>query len=370
LSGSARTILVAVLALAAFLLVSPGAAARTVWLCKPGLKSNPCDPGLRTTYYSPAGKKLRVDTPPATRRPKVDCFYVYPTVSDQSTGIANRRIDPELRSIALYQAARYGQHCRVFAPVYRQRTIAALLGLATVPPNAREIGYRDVREAWRTYLRRHNRGRGVVLVGHSQGTIVLRRLLDEEIEERPRQRSKLVSALLLGGNVTVRRGKDVGGDFERVRACRSRRQLGCVVAFSTFNGPVPEGAFFGRTEGNLEVLCTNPGALGGGSARLTSIYPSEPFAPGTAIALAISILGVTQPSPPTPWAELPGAYTGRCSKAGGASVLQTAPRAGAPAFTPSPEPSWGLHLTDANIALGELVDLVEAQVARYVKRSG
>jgi Protein of unknown function (DUF3089) len=370
LSASARTLLVAVLALAVFVVLSPGAAARTVWLCKPGLKSNPCDTGLRTTYYSPAVKKLRVDTPRATRPPKVDCFYVYPTVSDQSTGIANRRIDPELRSIALYQAARYGQHCRVFAPAYRQRTIAALLGVATVPPNGEEIGYRDVREAWRTYLRRHNNGRGVVLVGHSQGTFVLRRLVDEEIEEKPNQRRKLVSALLLGGNVTVKKGKDRGGDFEHLRACRSLRQLGCVVAFSTFNGPVPEDALFGRARGNLEVLCTNPGALGGGSARLTSIYPSEPFAPGTGIALAISILGVTQPSPPTPWVELRGAYTGRCSRAGGASVLQTAPRAGAPTFNPSPDAGWGLHLTDANIALGDLVDLVRAQAARYLKRAG
>jgi hypothetical protein len=352
--------------------VLPGsAAAKPVWLCKPGLKSNPCDPGLRTTYFSPAGKKLRVGTPRAARPPKVDCFYVYPTVSDQPTGIANRRIDPELRSIALYQAARYGQHCRVFAPVYRQVTLAGLLGTAEVPANGRELGYRDVREAWRTYLRRHNKGRGVVLISHSQGTFVLRQLVAEEIDPKPKVRRRLVSALLLGGDVEVRRNRDAGGDFRRVRACRSPRQLGCVIAFSTYNQPVPEGTLFGTaSDPGREILCTNPAALAGGAGRLTSIYPSEPFAPGTIIASAMSGLGLEQRTPPTPWAELRGAYTGRCSDAGGANVLQVTARAGAPALRPSPTPQWGLHLADANIALGNLLDVVRAQVARYVKRSG
>ena len=60
------------------------------------------------------------------RNPKIDCFYVYPTVSDQKGPNANLHIDPEERSIALYQAARYSQYCRVFAPMYRQITVPAL----------------------------------------------------------------------------------------------------------------------------------------------------------------------------------------------------------------------------------------------------
>src|SRR5829696_7315452 len=110
---------VGLLALAAAA-VPAAAAPRVVWLCKPGLKHNPCNRGLRTTVFSPSGKKVRVERPRRVRRPKVDCFYVYPTVSDQLTSLANRHIDPEERSIALYQAARYSQYCRVFAPMYRQ----------------------------------------------------------------------------------------------------------------------------------------------------------------------------------------------------------------------------------------------------------
>jgi hypothetical protein len=360
--------MVATLAMAA-LLAPGGAAAKTVWLCKPGLKSNPCTPGLKTTYFSPTGKKLRVGKPRAVKHPKVDCFYVYPTVSDQQTPLATKRIDPEQRSIAQYQTARYSQHCRVYAPMYRQVTLAGLLGGGDGGQVDREIPYNDVREAWRTYVRKYNRGRGVVLIGHSQGTFVLRRLIGEEIDKKPRARRKLVSAILLGGNVTVKKGRDVGGDFKHIPACRAKRQTGCAVAFSTFNAPVPENSLFGRTgTRGLEVLCTNPVALGGGSAPITPISPSAPFAPGTTIATAITITGVELPRAATPWVEIPNAYTARCSSAGGADVLQISPRNGAPVYNPSPDATWGLHLVDANIALGNLVDLVRSQIAAYESR--
>ena len=55
----------------------------------------------------------------------VDCFYVYPTVSNQQSRLATKRVDPEIRSIALYQAARFSQVCRVFAPMYPQLTLSA-----------------------------------------------------------------------------------------------------------------------------------------------------------------------------------------------------------------------------------------------------
>jgi len=43
---------------------------------------------------------------------------------------------------------------------------------------------------------------------------------------------------------------------------------------------------------------------------------------------------------------------------------------GAPTPTPSPDPTWGLHLLDANIALGNLIALVRSEAAAYVRRGG
>jgi Protein of unknown function (DUF3089) len=358
------------LVLAALLLAAlPAAApAKTVWLCRPGLAANPCEPGLATTLFSPAGVQLGVEHPRRPRHRRIDCFYVYPTVSGQPRPAATRRIDPELRSIALYQAARYSRDCRVFAPVYRQITIQGLFGGGVTPAQA-ERAYRDVRAAWRTYLRRFNHGRGVVLIGHSQGTLQLRRLVREEIDPRRRARRRLVSALLLGGNVTVAAGRDRGGDFKHVRACRTARQLGCVVAFSTFGGPAPPDSVFGRTnDPGRAVLCTNPTALGGGTGIADTIVPAAPFAPGTAIGSQVATTGFTQPPATTPWISIPGSYSARCVDDGGAHVLAITPLDGAPQLAARPLPSWGLHLVDGNIALGNLARLVRRQAAEYAAR--
>jgi DUF3089 family protein len=195
---------------------------------------------------------------------------------------------------------------------------------------------------------------------------VLRQLVREEIDTKPKVRKRLISAVLLGGNVLVKQGKDTGGDFKKVPACRSRTQTGCVIAFSTYNQVPPADAIFGRTrDAGREVLCTNPAALGGGWAKLTPIQPTAPFAPGTTIAGAVEALGVPTPKTSTAWRAFPGSYRGRCSPAGGADVLSIRSLGGAPVFRPSPTPQWGLHLVDANIVLGQLVSVVHSQGAAW-----
>jgi Protein of unknown function (DUF3089) len=343
---------------------APAAAdAKVVWLCKPGMRANPCEPSLTTTAFSKAGKRLGVQHVRRAHTRRADCFYVYPTVSDQKRPQATRVVDDVLRSIALYQAARYSRDCRVFAPVYRQVTIQGLLFPKTVTPQIRQQGYQDVVQAWRTYLRKYNHGRPVIFLSHSQGTFVLRKLIANEVDPKPALRRRLLSAVLLGGNVTVKKGGDRGGDFKHIRACRSRAQLGCVIAFSTFNETPPPDSIFGRTTvAGREVLCTNPGALGGGSARLSAIYPTKPFA-SSVIGGEANAAIAPLPKPRTPWAMIRGAVAGRCSRAGGADVLRVSALFAGFDLTPLPDATWGLHLSDANIALGNLADLVRRQIA-------
>jgi hypothetical protein len=355
----------AVIAVAVLWLAPAGAEAKVVWLCKPGQKANPCEPSLRTTVYSATGATLGVENVRPARHRRIDCFYVYPTVSDQKRPQATKVVDDVLRSIALYQAARYSRDCRVYAPVYRQVTIQGLTDPDSVTRGMREQGYADVRQAWRTYLRRFNRGRGVVLMGHSQGTFVLRRLIREEIDPHRKMRRKVVSAILLGGNVLVKKGSDRGGDFKKMRACRAPRQTGCIVAFSAFGETPPANALFGRTaRPNREVLCTNPRALGGGPAPLTATYPTKPFAPSVIGAAAnLAVRGL--PHPNTPWVTVASASTGRCSHAGGASVLRITPRGNVFTLTATPDATWGFHLADANVALDDLVRLVRRQARAF-----
>ena len=361
------------LALAALAVVclaaAGGASARTVWLCKPGQSPDPCNVSLATTVFSPTLHKLKVTHPAKAKAPPIDCFYVYPTVSDQKTTFANLHVDPEERSIALYQAARYSQYCRVFAPMYRQETVPALeSGIAETPQRlATPVG--DVRAAFATYLRKYNHGRGFVLIGHSQGSFVLEQLIAKDVDAKPAVRKRLVSAILMGGNVLVKRGKGIGGSFQHVPACRSATQLGCVIAFSSFDQPPPSNSLFGRTAvAGDQVLCTNPAALGGGAARVDPIFPSAPFAPGTIIAGGLGLTKLTQPKASTTWISEPGAYRAQCSSAGGANVLQITALDGAQTASPSPDPTWGLHLLDSNIELGNLVSVMHSEAGAYTAR--
>ena len=375
-----RYVVLAAMAAGAISAAVPGAAgAKTVWLCKPGKTPNPCRESLATTVVTSAGAS-HVERPRNARNPKFDCFYVYPTVSEDSSRNADKSIDPELVSIAEYQASRFSRHCRVFTPVYRQLTLDTLF--SSTPPTTAEalLAYSDVRAAWLTYLRRFNRGRGVVLIGHSQGTGMLRHLIRQLVDDRPRVRKRLLSAILLGGDVTVRAGKKVNGDFNHIPACVRRRQLGCVIAFSAYNETPPSDSFFGRPESSIgnafglptgpgyRVLCTNPAALGGGTAPLQTLIRTEQFAGDTLAAGIFLMYNGPPPTASTPWLVPQDHYTGKCVNSNGADVLFIDEIGAAEHLTPSPDPTWGLHLADANIALGNLVSLSKAQSNAYLRR--
>ncbi len=323
---------------------------------------------LETTVTSSDGA-TRIETAKNAKKPKIDCFYVYPTVSEQPTINANKDIDPAQTAIAEYQAARFSEDCNVYAPVYRQLTLSAISGTEPVDERSRaRIG--DVLSAWREYLRKYNDGRGVVLIGHSQGT-GMTALLREEIEKKRAQSKKLVAALLLGGNVTVEKGERTGGSFRRTPTCKREDETGCVIAFSTFGATPPADAIFGTVNGalvdtgdddpdTLKVVCTKPSVYGADDGRLETLVRSEPF-PGT-LGVGLSILyGGPQPTAATPWLEPQDHYSGRCVRQNKANVLLLSPLDGARTLNASPTPGWGLHLVDVNIALGDLVETVAAQ---------
>jgi Protein of unknown function (DUF3089) len=343
----------------------------TVWLCKPGLRDDPCTSSLTATVIGRSGI-TGVQHASVAAHPPIDCFYVYPTVSEQAATNANLHIDPQERAVAIAQASRFSQVCRVFAPMYRQVTLRTLAQPNGLTAAAAQTAYAGVAAAFTDYLEHDNHGRGFVLIGHSQGASVLIPLIKAMIDQNPSLRRRLVSALLLGGNVLVSTAGRAGGDFAHIPACASTRQTGCVVAYSSFNQVPPPLAFFGRvtsaldplrresSTAGLQVLCVNPASPAGGSGTLLTYLPT------TALA-ALGLAG--GPSVTTPWIAYAGEYTGHCEASGGANWLQIDRPGGAadhrPAAIQLDGPNWGLHTYDVNIALGNLVGLVDAQSRAY-----
>jgi hypothetical protein len=322
------------------------------------MAANPCAGSLDATVVQPNGSRSVEEFRPAVGA-AVDCFYVYPTVSTARTVSAPLRAEPAVIETARAQAARFAAACRLFVPVYRQITVAGLLaGKLTSDAAARELAYGDVRSAWHDYLLHDNAGRRFVLIGHSQGTLELTRLVQEEIDGDPVLRARMLSALLIGGHVVVPAGRDVGGTFQAVPACRRTGQVGCVVAYNSFGTVPPPDSLFGRATGGQQVLCVNPAALSGGSA------PAHPYLPTSALgglAGAVAGPGATGRG----FVAFPGAVTVGCRRRAGVDWLQVdvrrSGRLPASLLRPTLGPAWGLHRGDISLALGDLVALVAAQ---------
>jgi hypothetical protein len=176
------------------------------WLCWPG-RDDACASDLTTTVVKADGS-TSTEAFHADPNAPIDCFYVYPTVSRDHSVVSDMVVKPEERNVVIQQAARLRAKCRLYAPMYRQFTLAALQAFMThtalpgpVPPR-QSIGYDDVVDAWNFYLAHENHGRGVVLVGHSQGSGVLTGLIAKEIDGKPVQ-ARLISALLMGTPLVV-----------------------------------------------------------------------------------------------------------------------------------------------------------------------
>jgi hypothetical protein len=148
------------------------------------MADNPCEGDLDTTVVQPDGSRRVVPLAPA-KDPKVVCFYVYPTVSRASSVNAPKASAPEIVEAARAQAAPFSSVCRLFVPVYRQLTTTALVTGRYFDASAQAVAKQDVTDAWHEYLAHDNDGRGVVLIGHSQGAMVLTRTVAAEMDKDP-----------------------------------------------------------------------------------------------------------------------------------------------------------------------------------------
>ncbi len=345
------------------------------WLCLPG-HDDACTLDLTATVVAADGS-LTTEAWSAAEDAPIDCFYVYPTVSRDQTPDSDMMAGPGENGVVRSQLARFASKCRVYTPLYRQVTIAGLqvaLANGVIEWDA-NVGYGDVVDAWHYYLEHHNDGRGVILMGHSQGTGVLVNMIAAEIDGRPVQ-DRMISAILLGNTVTVPEGEDVGGSFDHIPLCRSADQIGCVITYMSFRSTVPpQDSRFGVAEGEgMVAACTNPAALGGGAGELEAYF-------GRSIVGLPSTIQWTEPAKTieTEFVKTPGLVRGECVQKNGYSYLEVTVQ-GDPAdartddipgdlvFGGTPGGLWGLHLVDVSLSMGNLVDIVDTQMKAYLKR--
>ena len=324
----------------------------THWICLPG-RADSCQLPLTVTVVSDTGAKTQ--QPVTVDNRPIDCFYLYPTVSTQKRGNSTLQVEWDEAGTAITQASQFSRVCRVYAPMYRQVTV---YGNGDPYHGHGAWEYDDVLAAWKYYLAHYNHGRGVVLIGHSEGADLFEQLLQNQIEGTAEQKL-LVSAILLGGNVVVKDGSTEGGDFSKIPACTSATETGCVVAYSTFAGTPPADAHFEGVANTAteHVLCVNPAAPGSSAAApitpMFANFATEGIAPQPHVVQNIV------------WYAYPGLYTARCVQQGSRAWLQVTrihhpgdPRPTVRGIFPA---DWGLHAADVSIALTNLIALVASQ---------
>jgi hypothetical protein len=123
--------------------------------------------------------------------------------------------------VLLGQVSAFNGCCRLYAPNYRQASLAGLKKNTVVA-----FAYADVARAFRYYITHENQGRPFIIASHSQGSGHAVRLLQEEILGTPLQQ-RLIVAYVAGAYVPSSFGT-LG-----LPTCDGPRQTGCIVSWNT-----------------------------------------------------------------------------------------------------------------------------------------
>lgn len=113
-----------------------------------------------------------------------DLFIICPTVDLGTDGHTNMSLADEQTKASFVGALNmqrgiYDADCRMYAPYYRQATLADYTLPAQEAAPYFDLAYSDVRAAFMYYMQHENNGRPFVLSGFSQGAEMCLRLLKE-----------------------------------------------------------------------------------------------------------------------------------------------------------------------------------------------
>ena len=194
-------------------------------------------------------------------------------------------------------ASPFNRADEIWAPKYRQAVAGAFLTDKPEAQKAIDAAYGDVREAFRYFLASVPEGKPIVLAGHSQGSLHLLRLLQDEVAGKPVQQ-RIAAVYAVGWPISI------AHDLPALPlpACASPGQAGCIVAWSSFAEPADPAmlmtryaatpGFDGQPRGDGPILCINPltgspNSNAPANANLGTLVPRDDLSGGDLVAGAV-----------------------------------------------------------------------------------
>lgn len=246
-----------------------------MWIARPGLGAK--DP----SRWLPPGFKPDAAPLPAA------VFFIHPTSYLEKTQWNAPLDDAKSRDLAETfvrgMASAFNASPDLWAPRYRQAAFGAFLTEEPEANEAIDAAYADVLLAFDTFLAGTAKDQPIVLAGHSQGALHLKRLLRDRVAGKPLAR-RIAAVYAIGWPISL--GHDL--QMMGLPACARDDQPGCVVSWLSFAEPADNHMLLesyaarpgldGKPVGGSAFLCTNPltGAAGGqaeAKANLGTLVP-------------------------------------------------------------------------------------------------
>ncbi|WP_375289733.1 DUF3089 domain-containing protein [Qipengyuania sp.] len=230
-------------------------------------------------------------------------FFVHPTsyiplaLTEQANWNASLDdpvADGRARLFLRGMASAFNRADEIWAPKYRQAVAGAFLTDRPEATRAIDAAYADVREAFRFFVANVDPAKPIVLAGHSQGSLHILKLLQDEIAGTALQ-DRIAGVYAVGWPISIEHDLPA----LPLPACATPEQAGCIVAWSSFADPADPDllldrysktpGFDGEPRGDGPILCINPltGQAGGeasGERNLGTLVPREDLSGGDLVA--------------------------------------------------------------------------------------
>jgi hypothetical protein len=265
-----------------------------MWYSRPGMGA--ADPAR----YLPTGA-----TAPEARGDYA-VFFVHPTSyirpaigadAPWNAPLGDDEAEARARLFLRGMASPFAAGDEIWAPKYRQAVFGAFLTDKPEAQQALDLAYRDVAQAFDFFVATVDKDEPIVLAGHSQGALMVLRLLREKIVGTPLEK-RIAMVYPIGWPVSVAHDLPALG----LPACATPDQAGCIATWSSFAEPADPSqvlerftatpGFDGEPRGDGAILCTNPitGTLNGAATaeqNLGTLKPASDFSSGEIVTGAV-----------------------------------------------------------------------------------